>query len=160
VILIYGLSNSSNCNDLECPWRLFPYCKSFKFDISYLWHVVHTLCMCRSSCYLLALDSQHIGCNALSIRSWWRMRKVEGQPTGWNQCFDTGGWVTGIISGASETHTHTHTTVLWPSWILYRTTPVSRHQKVKTRKVKPIWIYWSKRQWVAVAFAVYAQRFC
>jgi len=25
--------------------------------------------------------------------------------------------------------------------------------KVKTRKVKPIWIYWSKRYWVAVASA-------
>jgi len=24
-------------------------------------------------------------------------------------------------------------------------------QKGKTRKVKPIWIYWSKRQWVAMA---------
>jgi len=28
---------------------------------------------------------------------------------------------------------------------------VSRYQKGKTRKVKPIWIDWSKRQWVAVA---------
>jgi len=26
-------------------------------------------------------------------------------------------------------------------------------RKVKTRKVKPIWIYWSKGQWVAVASA-------
>jgi len=26
-------------------------------------------------------------------------------------------------------------------------------RKVKTRKVKPIWIYWSKRQWVTVASA-------
>jgi len=44
------------------------------------------------------------------------------------------------------THTrHTHTTVLRPSWILSGTTRVSRHQKGKTRKVKPIWIYWSKR---------------
>ena len=32
--------------------------------------------------------------------------------------------------------THIHTTVLWPSWILSRTTRVSRHQKGKTRKVK------------------------
>jgi len=36
------------------------------------------------------------------------MKKAEGQPTGWNQCFDTVGWVTGIISDASETHTHNH----------------------------------------------------
>jgi len=32
-----------------------------------------------------------------------------------------------------------------PGWVGTR--------KVKTRKVKPIWIYWSKRQWVAVASA-------
>jgi len=30
-------------------------------------------------------------------------------------------------------------------WILSRSTQVSQHQKGKTRKVKPIWIYWSKR---------------
>ena len=53
-----------------------------------------------------------------------------------------------------QTHTHTHThTILWPSCILPGTTPVSRHQKGKTRKVKPIWIYWSKREWVAVIMA-------
>jgi len=40
---------------------------------------------------------------------------------------------------------HIHTTVLRPSWILSRVTLVSRHQKGKTRKVKPTWIYWSKR---------------
>ena len=43
--------------------------------------------------------------------------------------------------------THIHTTVLQPSWIFFRTTWVSWHQKGKSRKVKPIWIYWSKRQW-------------
>jgi len=46
---------------------------------------------------------------------------------------------------------NTHTTILWPSWILSRTTRVSWHQKGKTRKVKPILIYWSTRYWVAVA---------
>jgi len=52
-----------------------------------------------------------------------------------------------IISTHMHAHTHTymHTTVLQPSWILSRTTRVSRHQKNKTRKVKPIWIYWNKR---------------
>jgi len=35
----------------------------------------------------------------------------------------------------THTHTHTYTTILWPSWIL----------SDKTRKVKPNWIYWSKR---------------
>jgi len=29
------------------------------------------------------------------------------------------------------THTHTHTTILWPSWILSGTTRVSQHQKGK-----------------------------
>jgi len=43
-------------------------------------------------------------------------------------------------------HTHTHTTILRLSWILSETTWMSRRQKGKTsfRKVKPIWIYWSK----------------
>jgi len=40
---------------------------------------------------------------------------------------------------------HTHTTALQPSWILSGTTRVNWHQKGKTRKVKPIWFYWSKR---------------
>jgi len=42
----------------------------------------------------------------------------------------------------SHTDTHNHFTT---SWILSGTTQVSRHQKGKTRKVKPLWIYWSKR---------------
>jgi len=41
--------------------------------------------------------------------------------------------------------TYTHTTVLWPSSIMSRTTWESWHHKSKTRKVKPIWIYWSNR---------------
>jgi len=31
-------------------------------------------------------------------------------------------------------------------WTVSGTTRVSGYQKGKTRKVKPIWIYWSKRQ--------------
>jgi len=42
----------------------------------------------------------------------------------------------------SHTHTHAHTTFLRHSWILSGITRVSRHP---IRKVKPIWIYWSKR---------------
>jgi len=34
-----------------------------------------------------------------------------------------------------------------------RTAWVSRHQKSRTILVKPIWIYWSKRQWVSEASA-------
>jgi len=30
-------------------------------------------------------------------------------------------------------------------WTLSGTTRVSQYQKGKTRKIKPIWIYWSKR---------------
>jgi len=37
--------------------------------------------------------------------------------------------------------------------LLSGTTRVSRYQKGKTSKVKPIWIYWSKRQWAALAAA-------
>jgi len=48
---------------------------------------------------------------------------------------------------------HTHTTILLLLCYLSGTTRVSRYQKGKTRKVKPIWIYWSKKQWVAVASA-------
>jgi len=55
---------------------------------------------------------------------------------------DLGGHVT--ARQWPHTHTHTHTTILRPCWILSRTTTVSQHQKGKTRKVKPIWIYWSK----------------
>jgi len=36
---------------------------------------------------------------------------------------------------------------------MFGTTRVSRYQKGKTGRLKPIWIYWSKRQWVAVASA-------
>ena len=62
-------------------------------------------------------------------------------------------------SSTTHTHTHTHTctTVLWPSWILSGATWMSRHQKGKTRRVKPIWIYWSKRWWVAVSSAWHMQ---
>jgi len=30
-------------------------------------------------------------------------------------------------------------------WTVFGTTRMSQHYKGKTRKVKPIWIYWSKR---------------
>jgi len=39
-------------------------------------------------------------------------------------------------------HHHHHFT---SPWTLSGTTRVSRYQKGKTRKVKPIWIYWSNR---------------
>jgi len=41
--------------------------------------------------------------------------------------------------------------VLRPSCTLSGTTRVRQYLKGKTTKVKPIWIYWSKRKWVAVA---------
>jgi len=28
------------CNDLECPWRLFPYCKPFQ-----VWHFIFVACL-------------------------------------------------------------------------------------------------------------------
>jgi len=36
---------------------------------------------------------------------------------------------------------------------LFQDSWVSRHQKSRTILVKPIWNYWSKREWVAVAAA-------
>jgi len=42
-----------------------------------------------------------------------------------------------------HTHTHNHFTALWT---LSGTTWVSQYQKDETMKVKPVWIYWSKRQ--------------
>jgi len=53
-------------------------------------------------------------------------------------------------SGYRNIHTHNRFTAVW---ILSGTTRVSWHQKGKTRNVKPIWVYWSKRQWVAVVSA-------
>jgi len=43
-----------------------------------------------------------------------------------------------------------------PSSIFSGTTRVSQHQKGKTRKVKSVWIYWSKRQWdgIGISWAV------
>jgi len=67
--------------------------------------------------------------------------------------YDLEWFVTPLVAYTTKLNTHTRTTVLRPSWILSGTMPVSWHQKCKTRKVKPIWIYWSKRQWVAVASA-------
>jgi len=43
----------------------------------------------------------------------------------------------------SPQHTPNHFTALLD---FVRDYLVSRHQKGTTRKVKPIWIYWSKRQ--------------
>jgi len=40
---------------------------------------------------------------------------------------------------------YTHTTVLLLVWNMSGSTRVSRYQKVKPRRLKPIWIYWSKR---------------
>ena len=59
-----------------------------------------------------------------------------------------------LCSSSHNTHTHTHTQPFYcssgicpgpPGWAGTR--------KVKAGKLKPIWIYWSKRQWVTVASA-------
>jgi len=60
-----------------------------------------------------------------------------------NKQFVFSAWT--LLVGQQEGHTHTHTTILRPSWILSRTTQVRQHQKGKIRKVKPIWIYRSNR---------------
>jgi len=53
-----------------------------------------------------------------------------------------------VIYKKASHKAHTHTTILWFSWILSGTTWVSRNQKGKTRKVKPIWIYWFNSDWL------------
>jgi len=66
-----------------------------------------------------------------------------------------------ILSHSSElqcllifVRTHTHTQSFYRSFGICLGPPGwAGTRKVKTRKVKPIWIYWSKRQWVAVASA-------
>jgi len=58
---------------------------------------------------------------------------------------DTAAFRIGGTAGFPFLSTHT-TVVLRLFWILSGTTRVSRYQKAKIRKVKPIWIYWSKRQ--------------
>jgi len=45
----------------------------------------------------------------------------------------------------TETHTHTHTTVLLLAGICPGPPGSAGSRKVKPRRLKPIWIYWSKR---------------
>jgi len=54
---------------------------------------------------------------------------------------------------ATNTTTVTHNNRLTALLDFVRDYQVSKQQKGKTRKVKPIWIYWNKRQRVAVASA-------
>jgi len=58
--------------------------------------------------------------------------------------------ITEVYDTYYTTTTSTTTIILQLFWILSGTTRVSWYQKGKTRKLKPIWIYLSKRQWVAV----------
>jgi len=53
--------------------------------------------------------------------------------------------MSGSTRVSSYIHGYIYTIVLQLFWILSGTTWVSRYQKGKTRKAKPIWIYWSKR---------------
>jgi len=68
VKLVYGLSNSSNCNDLGCLWRSFhwgmtfnsPIASLIKCDISCLWRVARSLCIYRASCRFFLTQPSHI----------------------------------------------------------------------------------------------------
>ena len=53
----------------------------------------------------------------------------------------------------TQTLLHLHLQLFYGPLTVSGTTRVSQYQKRKTRKVKPIWIHWSKRKWVAVASA-------
>jgi len=50
----------------ECHWRSFPYCKLFKCNISYLWCIALSLCICRASCYC-----QRLGTGQYSLPGKW-----------------------------------------------------------------------------------------
>ena len=53
-----------------------------------------------------------------------------------------------------HTHTHTYTQLFYCSSGICPGPPRwAGTRKVKPERLKPIWIYWSKRQWVAVASA-------
>jgi len=56
-------------------------------------------------------------------------------------------WLPFYLELCLSSHNYTHTHHFTALWILSGTSRVSQHQKGKTsyRKVKPIWIYWSKR---------------
>jgi len=63
--------------------------------------------------------------------------------------YDRCEWVY-VSSGTSSPRLRTYVRL---TAFFSRTTWASRHQKSRTILVKPIWVYWSKRQWVAVASA-------
>jgi len=48
VLLVYGLSNSSDCDDLECPWRSFPCYKPFQvqFFVTKIYSASHSPSAC------------------------------------------------------------------------------------------------------------------
>ena len=84
---------------------------------------------------------------------WWWIKK--DQTTVWIracllQCFDTAGWVTGKISATClqrfSSGTHTHTQPFYCSSEICPGPPGwAGTRKVKPGRLKPIWIYWSKR---------------
>jgi len=53
--------------------------------------------------------------------------------------------ITATTTTTTTTTATTTTIVVQLFWILSGTTQMSCYQKGKTRKVKPFWIYWSKR---------------
>jgi len=44
-----------------------------------------------------------------------------------------------------DDHNYDHDYYFTAAWTVSGSTRLSRYQKGKTRKVKPVWIYWSKR---------------
>jgi len=61
-------------------------------------------------------------------------------------------WTMPSYAGTQQQQQHTHNRFM-TLLDLSGTTRVSQKQKCKSTKVTPIWIYWSKRKWVAVASA-------
>ena len=57
-VLLYGLSNSSNCNDLECLWRSFSY--SSPFSEWYFVFMVHCMVHLHLQSFLFHLSRLYV----------------------------------------------------------------------------------------------------
>jgi len=62
----------------------------------------------------------------------WRIHRTKKLLASLIPSFTNGSSRKGHCSFYASSFCHTHTAVLWPCWILSRTTRVSRHQKGKT----------------------------
>jgi len=82
-------------------------------------------------------------------RCWLKALQTGGAPLQWTSIYANLFFLYHIFIWQTTNYYYYHYYCIMAPWTLSGTTQMS--QKCKTMKVKPIWIYWSKRQWVAVA---------